>query len=206
MDEFEVSLNLTDIQENELPSISYDHKGVFASDKEQLGGIIGHEGDIMLTIDRPYTPLTRSHAYPAYPKLRESLELHIKEHLDVSIIRKAGIHEEVEINTPVIVAWNNGKCTMVKDFRNFKTYNVPDRYSIPKIQIALIHISHVVYVRTKYFVKTFHQNVVTPRARNYLRIIVHCGVYEYLRMPLGIKNAPSNFRRMMNGIFPEELS
>ncbi|MBW0577163.1 hypothetical protein O181_116878 [Austropuccinia psidii MF-1] len=54
--------------------------------------------------------------------------------------------------------------------------------------------------------KGFHQNVVTPRARKYLRIIVHCGVYEYLRMPFGIKNTPSHFQRMMNEIFPEEPS
>ncbi|MBW0583068.1 hypothetical protein O181_122783, partial [Austropuccinia psidii MF-1] len=54
--------------------------------------------------------------------------------------------------------------------------------------------------------KGFHPNVVTPRARNYLRIIVHCGVYEYLRIPFGIKNSPSHFQRMMNEIFPEELS
>ncbi|MBW0527515.1 hypothetical protein O181_067230 [Austropuccinia psidii MF-1] len=46
----------------------------------------------------------------------------------------------------------------------------------------------------------------TPRARKYLQIIVHCGVYEYQRMPFGIKNAPSHFQRMMNEIFPEELS
>ncbi|MBW0547474.1 hypothetical protein O181_087189 [Austropuccinia psidii MF-1] len=52
----------------------------------------------------------------------------------------------------------------------------------------------------------FHQNVVTPRARKYLRIIVHFGVYEYLRIPFGIKNAPSHFQRMMNEIFPEECS
>ncbi|MBW0534024.1 hypothetical protein O181_073739 [Austropuccinia psidii MF-1] len=54
--------------------------------------------------------------------------------------------------------------------------------------------------------KGFHQNVVTPRTRKSLRIIVHCGVYEYFRMPFGIKNAPSHFQRLMNEIFPEELS
>ncbi|MBW0540163.1 hypothetical protein O181_079878 [Austropuccinia psidii MF-1] len=54
--------------------------------------------------------------------------------------------------------------------------------------------------------KVFHQNVVTPRAREYLRIIVHCGLYEYLRMPFSIKNAPSHFQRVMNEIFPEEPS
>ncbi|MBW0549943.1 hypothetical protein O181_089658 [Austropuccinia psidii MF-1] len=54
--------------------------------------------------------------------------------------------------------------------------------------------------------KGLQQNVVTPRARKYLWIIVHCGVYEYLRIPFGIKNAPPHFQRMMNEIFPEERS
>ncbi|MBW0495036.1 hypothetical protein O181_034751 [Austropuccinia psidii MF-1] len=54
--------------------------------------------------------------------------------------------------------------------------------------------------------KGFNQNVVTPRARKSLRIIDHCGVYEYLRMPFDIKKEPSHFQRMINEIFPEELS
>ncbi|MBW0505325.1 hypothetical protein O181_045040 [Austropuccinia psidii MF-1] len=54
--------------------------------------------------------------------------------------------------------------------------------------------------------KGFHQIVVTPRPRKYLIIIVHCGVYEYLRMPFGIKNAPLHLQRMMNEIFCEDLS
>ena len=34
-----------------------------------------------------------------------------------------------------------------------------------------------------------------------MRIICHLGVFEYLRMPFGIKNAPSHFQRMMDSIF-----
>ncbi|MBW0545543.1 hypothetical protein O181_085258 [Austropuccinia psidii MF-1] len=54
--------------------------------------------------------------------------------------------------------------------------------------------------------KGFHQNVLTENAKKLLRIIVHCGIFEYLRMPFGIKNAPSHYQRMMNTIFPKELS
>ncbi|MBW0526983.1 hypothetical protein O181_066698 [Austropuccinia psidii MF-1] len=86
---------------------------------------------------------------------------------------------------------------MVGDFRVLNTYTVPSRYTIPKIQSSLTTMDAL---------KGFDQNVVTPRARKYLRIIVHCGVYEYFRMPFGIKNAPSHFQRMINEIFPKELS
>ncbi|MBW0531959.1 hypothetical protein O181_071674 [Austropuccinia psidii MF-1] len=95
---------------------------------------------------------------------------------------------------------------MVGELRALNTYTVPDRYPIPKIQIALTQISQEVYISTMDAFKGFDQNVVIPRERKYLRITVHCGVYEYLRMTFGIKNAPSNFQRMMNEIIPEEFS
>ncbi|MBW0496207.1 hypothetical protein O181_035922 [Austropuccinia psidii MF-1] len=162
--------------------------------------------DIILNIERPYPPLLRRPAYQASPKSREALEIHIKELLDFGVRRKVGHNEEVEITTPVIVAWNNGKSRIVGDFRALNTYTVPDRYPIPKIQIALTQMSQAVYISTLDALKGFQQIVLTPRSRKYLRIIVHCGVYEYLRIPFGIKNSPSHFQRMMNKIFPEELS
>ncbi|MBW0586978.1 hypothetical protein O181_126693 [Austropuccinia psidii MF-1] len=130
--EAKISLHLTDKQENELSSLLYDHKGEFSSDKEPLGEVIGHEIDIIYNIERPYAPLLRRPAYPASPKSREALETHIKELLDLGVIGKAVHNEEVEIATPVIVAWHNGKSRMVGDFRALNTCTVPDRYPIPK--------------------------------------------------------------------------
>ncbi|MBW0574745.1 hypothetical protein O181_114460 [Austropuccinia psidii MF-1] len=95
---------------------------------------------------------------------------------------------------------------MVGDFRALNTSAVPDRYPIPKVQIFLTQISQGVYISTMDALKGLHQNVVTPRARKDLRIIVHCRVYEYFIIPFDIKNAPSHFQRMMNEIFPEERS
>ncbi|MBW0552311.1 hypothetical protein O181_092026 [Austropuccinia psidii MF-1] len=71
--EAEISLHLTDKQKNELSFLLYDHRGAFASEKEPLGAITGHEADIILHIERPYPPLLRRPAYPASPKLREAL-------------------------------------------------------------------------------------------------------------------------------------
>ncbi|MBW0513951.1 hypothetical protein O181_053666 [Austropuccinia psidii MF-1] len=206
LNEAEISLHLTDSQKNELSALLYDHREAIASDKKPLGAIIGHEVDIILNIERPYPQLLRRPAYPERRKLREALEIYIREILYLGVIRKVGHNEEVEVTTPVIGAWHNGKSRMVGHFIALSTYTVPYRYPIRKIQIVLPQISQAVYITIMDALKGFHQNVVTPRARKYLRVIFHCGVYEYLRMPFGIKNAPSHFQRMMNEIFPEELS
>ncbi|MBW0584995.1 hypothetical protein O181_124710 [Austropuccinia psidii MF-1] len=64
LNEAEISLHLTDSQENELYSLLYDHREEFSSEKELLGAIIGHEADIILNIERPHPPLLRRPAYP----------------------------------------------------------------------------------------------------------------------------------------------
>lgn len=177
-----------------------------SSDKGPLGAVIGHEVDITLNIDRPYPPLLRRAAYPARPRARAELEKHIDELIRLNVLRKIGHNEEVEITTPVIIAWHNNKSRMVGDFRALKNYTVPDRYPIPRIAEALTNIAQANFITSMDALKGFHQNKVTNRARRYLRIITHKGVYEYLRMPFGIKNAPSYIQRMMNSVFFAELA
>ncbi|MBW0479177.1 hypothetical protein O181_018892 [Austropuccinia psidii MF-1] len=177
LNEGKISLHLTEKHKSERSALLYDQKEAYASDKEPLGAIVGHEVDIILNIERTYPPLLRITAYPTSPKSREALEIHIKQLLDPGFVRKVGPNEEVEITTPVIVAWHNGKSRMVGVFRALNTYTVPDRYPISKIQISLTQISQAVYMSTMDSLKGFHQNVVSPKVKRYLRIIVHCGLY-----------------------------
>ncbi|MBW0522539.1 hypothetical protein O181_062254 [Austropuccinia psidii MF-1] len=148
LNEAGISLYLTDKQENELSALLYDPREAFSSDKKTLGEIIGHEVEIILNIGRPYPPLLRRPAYPASPK----------ELLDLGVIRKVVINEELEITIPLIVAWHNGKSRMVGDCRALNTYTVPDRYPITKSQTSLTQISQAVYTTTMDALKGFHQN------------------------------------------------
>ncbi|MBW0523691.1 hypothetical protein O181_063406 [Austropuccinia psidii MF-1] len=145
-------------------------------------------------------------AYPASPRAREALELHIKKLIDVGFLRKLGHNEQVEVTTPFIITWHNGKLRMVGDLRAPNTYTIPDRYPIPRIHETLAQFSQDKFITYMDSLKGFHQNVLTDNAKKLLRIIADCGIYEYLRMPFGIKNAPCHYQMMMNTIFPEELS
>ncbi|MBW0508280.1 hypothetical protein O181_047995 [Austropuccinia psidii MF-1] len=204
--EAQINPSLSPKMRNELINVLYTYNNAFASDNEPLGAIRGHEVDITLNIDRPYPPVLRRPAYPASPRAREALEKHIQELIQLGVLRKVGHNEEVEVTTPVIIAWHNDKSRMVGDFRALNTYTVPDRYPLPRIQETLTQLSKAKYITSMDALKCFHQNVLTPKAKKLLRIITHCGIYEYLRMPFGIKNSPSHYQRMMNTIFPTELS
>ncbi|MBW0592143.1 hypothetical protein O181_131858 [Austropuccinia psidii MF-1] len=188
-----------------LIDLLFKYKNAFATDKEPLGAIIGHEVDIILNVEKPYPPLLRRPAYPASPRAREALEVHIKELMGPVVLIKLGHKEQVEVTTPVIITWHNGKSRMVGHFRALNTYNIPDRYPIPRIRETLTQLSQAKFITSMDTLKGFNPNVLTDNAKKLLRIIVHCGIFEYLRMAFGINNAPSHYQRIMSTIFPEEL-
>ncbi|MBW0566297.1 hypothetical protein O181_106012 [Austropuccinia psidii MF-1] len=143
----------------QLIDLLFKNKNAFATEKEQLGAIIGHEVDIILNVEKPYPPLLRRPAYPASPRAREALEVHIKELMELGVLRKVGHNEQVEVTTPVIIARNNGKLRMVGDFRALKTNTIPDRYPIPRIHETLTQLSQTKLITAMDALKGFHQNV-----------------------------------------------
>ncbi|MBW0535842.1 hypothetical protein O181_075557 [Austropuccinia psidii MF-1] len=197
----------TPINSKMVPKISIDDK---RHEKPVLKchkcAIKGHEVDITLNIYRSYPPVLRRPAYVASPIAREALEKHIQELIQLGVLRKVGYNEEVEVTKPVIISWNNYKSRMVGDFRELNTYTVPDRYPIPRIQETLTQLSKAKYITSMDALKCFHQSFLMPKTKKLLIIITHCGIYEYLRIPFGIKNAPSHYQRIMKTIFPTELS
>ncbi|MBW0533087.1 hypothetical protein O181_072802 [Austropuccinia psidii MF-1] len=196
--------NLTNIQDAKLYRAKPAKGMGYTAGK--LSAIIEHEVDIILNVEKPYPPLLRRPAYPAIPRAREALEVHIKELMDLGVLTKVGHNEQVEVTKPIIITWHNGKSRMVGDFRDLNTYTIPDIYPIPRIHETLTQLSQAKLIPAMDALKGFHKKVLTDNAKKLLRIIVHSGIFEYLRMPFGIKNAPSHYQRMMNTIFPEELS
>ncbi|MBW0509730.1 hypothetical protein O181_049445 [Austropuccinia psidii MF-1] len=204
--EVQINPSFSPKMRNDLIDVLCTYKNAFASDNEPLGAIKWHEVDITLNIDRPYPPVLRRPAYPASPRATEALEKHIQELIKLGVLRKLGHNEEVKATKPVIMAWNNDKSRMVGDFGALNTYTAPDRYLIPRIQEILTQFSKAKYITSIDALKGLHQNVLKPKTRKLLRIITHYGIYEYLRIQFGIKIASSHYQRMMNTIYPIELS
>ncbi|MBW0530307.1 hypothetical protein O181_070022 [Austropuccinia psidii MF-1] len=83
-----------------LIDLLFKCKNAFAPDKKPLGAIIGHEVDIILHVEKPYPLLLKGPAYPTSPRATKALEIHIKELIDLGVLRKVGHNEQVEVTTP----------------------------------------------------------------------------------------------------------
>ncbi|MBW0564682.1 hypothetical protein O181_104397 [Austropuccinia psidii MF-1] len=98
------------------------NRPAFAIGEEPLGKIKGHDIELYLDVERPYPPMLRRPPYPASLETRKEIEKHINELLDMDVIRKIGHNEIVEITTPVLITWHDGKSRLCGDFRALNNY------------------------------------------------------------------------------------
>ncbi|MBW0494595.1 hypothetical protein O181_034310 [Austropuccinia psidii MF-1] len=179
------------------------NRPVFYIGEEPLGKIRSHDIELYLDVERPYPPMLREPPYPASLETRKEIEKNVNELLEMYFIRKIGHNEMVQITTPVLITWHDGKYRLYWDFRALNNYTKADRYPIPRIPHALDTLEKAKYINKMDFMKGFNQNGVKPNCMKLLRIICHMGIYEYTRMAFGIKNAPAHFQRMMDTILWE---
>ncbi|MBW0576140.1 hypothetical protein O181_115855 [Austropuccinia psidii MF-1] len=177
----------------------------FSIGEEPLGQMKGHDIEIYLHVERPYPPMLRRPPFPESLETREEIEKHINELLDIYVIREIGHNEIMKITTPVLITWHDGESMLCGDFRALNNYTKADRYPIPRIPHPLDKLAKAKYITKMDCMKGFCHNGVKPKSMKILRIICHTGIYEYTRMPFGIKNAPAHFQRMMDTIFQDDI-
>ncbi|MBW0558046.1 hypothetical protein O181_097761 [Austropuccinia psidii MF-1] len=194
--EGQFSTTVTSKQKLSLLKILGKNRPEFAIGDEPLGN---------MDVEKPYPPMLRRPPYPESLETRNEIEKHINELLDMDFIRKIGQYQIVKITTPVLITWNDGKSRLCEDSRSLNNYKKADRYPIPRIPHALYNIAKAKYISKMYCMKGFHQNGVKPKSMKSLRMIYHMGIYDYTRMPFGIKNAPAHFQRMMDTIFQDGI-
>ncbi|MBW0566774.1 hypothetical protein O181_106489 [Austropuccinia psidii MF-1] len=105
--------------------------------EDPLGKVRDHYIEIYLDVERPYPPIFRRPSYPESLPTRKEIEKHINELLEMDFIRKIGHNEIVEITTPVLITWHDGKSRLCGDFRALNKYTKAERYPIPRIPHSL---------------------------------------------------------------------
>ena len=92
------------------------------------------------------------------------------------------------------------KWRLVIDYRKVNQKTISDRYPIPNITEILDKLGRSIYFTTLDLASGFHQIEVFEKDIPKTAFSVDNGHYEFLRMPFGLKNAPSTLQRVLDDI------
>ena len=99
-----------------------------------------------------------------------------------------------------VVQKSDGSWRPCGDYRHLNCMTEDDRYSLPHIQDFNNWLADCNVFSKIDLVRGYHQIPVAPASVPKTAIITPFGLWEFLRMPFGLKNAGQAFQRLMDGI------
>ena len=101
---------------------------------------------------------------------------------------------------------NDGGWRFCVDYRDFNDVTVKNAFPIPKIDQSFDALRRANFFSSLDLASGYWQVPVAPEDRHKKAFVTpDDGLYEYIKMPFGLSNAPGTFQKLMNNLFKDHL-
>jgi hypothetical protein len=171
-----------------------EFQDVFATDNDELG----QTPSAIYDINTGNAPPQAQQRYKTPYYLRSEMERILKNNVKSGLMKPTSSPWAAPV---LLVKKANGSWRLVCDYRKLNQVTVSDSYPLPEITDLVNQLSESRVFSVSDLFTGFHQIPCTDSAKEKLAITTEFGQYTWNRMPMGAKNCPAVFQRLMDNAF-----